>query len=226
MTPRVAVIADDRESASGVIEALGALENVDVRVRRLSVGDYRVNERLIFERKTLSDFAVSVVDGRLFRQAIRLANAPLKAVLILEGTAADLAAVGVRREALQGALITVSLILGIAVLRARNAAETAQLIVFAARQAQAAAAGGIHRPGYRPRSRGGRQRYILQSFPGIGPQRAARLLARFGSVQAVVGASAEDLAAIEGIGPRIAQRIRSAVGEQVDSYGFGELFML
>jgi ERCC4-type nuclease len=48
---------------------------------------------LVFERKTLKDFARSIVDGRLFRQAIRLANSKYKSVLILEGTGKELQSV-------------------------------------------------------------------------------------------------------------------------------------
>lgn len=220
----VHITADDREAGSGVIEALEAIEGVSVRVGRLATGDYRVGAQLLFERKTLADFAVSVVDGRLFRQAIRLARGPRRGALILEGTGRDLSATGVRREALNGALVTVSLILGLPVLRAVDAAESARLMVFAARQVQTAAAGGIQRPGRRPKGRRQRQLHILQGLPGIGPGRAGRLLERFGSVQAVVCAEAEELATVQGIGPATARRIRFMVREHAASWGGGEAF--
>ncbi|MDD2603242.1 MAG: ERCC4 domain-containing protein, partial [Desulfobacteraceae bacterium] len=147
MKSPVWITADDREAGSGVIEALEALEGVQVRVERLSLGDYQVGDQLLFERKTLADFAMSVIDGRLFRQAVRLANASRRGALLLEGTGRDLPATGVRREALTGALVTVSLILGIPVLRSRDPAESARVMVFAAHQVQTAVAGGIQRPG-------------------------------------------------------------------------------
>jgi len=34
------------------------------------MGDYQVEKRLIVERKTLKDFAVSIIDGRLFKQML------------------------------------------------------------------------------------------------------------------------------------------------------------
>ena len=83
---RITVIADDRESKNQVIKFLSDMKNVSVVVKRLSVGDYIVDNQLIFERKTLKDFAQSIVDGRLFRQPIRLANSKYRSVLILEGT--------------------------------------------------------------------------------------------------------------------------------------------
>jgi len=50
--------------------------------------------------------------------------------------------------------------------------------------------------------------FLLQGLPRIGPERAARLLDRFGSVQAVAAASAAELASVDGIGEAIAGGIR------------------
>ena len=69
---RIAVIVDHRESNREVIKFLSETKNVSVAIKRLSLGDYLVDNRLIFERKTLNDFALSIIDGRLFSQAIRL----------------------------------------------------------------------------------------------------------------------------------------------------------
>jgi ERCC4-type nuclease len=169
---------------------------------------------LIVERKTLKDFAVSIIDGRLFKQMIRLANSDSKAVLIIEGIASDTAELGMAREALQGALITVSLILGLPVLRSKDPSETAKLIVFMARQIESMTKGGVQRHGYRPKTRKRRQLFILQGLPGVGPQRAERLLARFGSIEAAITASSSQLQSVDGIGKSIADKIRWVVSER------------
>ena len=213
------IAIDDRERSEDVFEALAQMAGITVRTRRLPLGDYEVDGRLLVERKTLPDFAVSVIDGRLFRQMTRLAMSPIKGVLILEGRSRDLHDTGIRREALQGALITTSLILGIPVLRSLDPVETARLIIFAARQLQFAAAGGLHRPGYRPKGKRKRQLYILQSLPGVGPARAARLLDHFGSVQKVLNASTRSLATVEGIGAATAKGIHQLVREPQANYG-------
>jgi ERCC4-type nuclease len=208
----VRIVADDRENAGGVIAALRELPGVDVEVRRLPCGDFLVGEQFTVERKTLRDFASSIIDGRVFRQASAIGRNPRRGVLVLEGSSADLPAVGVQREALQGALICVSVFLGMAVLRAHDPAETARLIVYLGRQAKAYAHGSHPRPGHRPKGRRARQLFLLQGLPRVGPERAARLLDRFGSVQAVATASAADLATVDGIGESIAARIRWALG--------------
>ncbi|MDJ0989586.1 MAG: ERCC4 domain-containing protein [Desulfobacterales bacterium] len=220
MHPQPIIITiDDRERSSGVPQALAAMDKVTAVIRRLPLGDYEVDGRLLIERKTLPDFAVSVIDSRLFRQMTRLAMSPYKGVLILEGRSRDLLKTGIRREALQGALITTSLVLGIPVLRSFNPGETARLIIFAARQLKFAAAGGLTRSGYRPKGRRKRQLYILQSLPGVGPARAARLLDHFGSVWKVLNASVESIAGVEGIGPETARGIQQIVREPLATYG-------
>jgi DNA excision repair protein ERCC-4 len=183
------------------------------------MGDFQVDGRLVFERKTLPDFVLSVIDGRLFRQMTRLAASPLKGVLILEGQSRDLRQGEIHREALQGALITTSLVLGIPLLRALRPKKTARLMVYAGRRVERVSAGGLPRSGLRPKGKRKQQLYILQSLPGMGPARAARLLERFGSVQNVLHAGVEDLTAVSGIGADTSRRIRWAVRESHEVYG-------
>ena len=130
----IQIVADDCERQSPLIAALKINVGVKAVVRRLPLGDYLLDERLLFERKTLRDFAASLKDGRLFEQGVRLAASPLHKAIILEGGIRDLADSGIRREALQGALINLALFLGIPILRAADAEESARLMLYAARQ--------------------------------------------------------------------------------------------
>jgi len=213
--PSIHVVADDREKGSGVIEALARRDDTTVTVDRRSLGDYRVDDGLCVERKTLPDLAVSIADGRLFRQASRLVSASTRAAVVLEGTARDLADSEMRREALQGALLTLTLRLDLPLLRARAPAETARLLCYAARQRRRTQTGAVPRAsgGSRPSGRRKTQLYVLQGLPGVGPTRAQRLLEQFGSVEAVMTASVKSLEEVEGIGPKTAQSIRWAVEE-------------
>ena len=229
MTPYdecVDVVADDRERVSEVIDSLRGIANVSVRIERLASGDYLADRRILFERKTLQDLATSIVDGRLFKQMVRLAKSKYKAVLILEGTGKDAEGLGVRRDALQGALITISLILSIPVLRSMTPEETARLIVYAARQVASLGKEGYQRAGYRPKSQKGRQLFILQGLPGVGHARALRLLEKFGSVERVMRAGLDELQTVEGIGAKTADRIRWTVSEKIAPYGDNTLFSI
>jgi len=213
------IIADDRECKSEVVESLMQIEDVEVSIQRLSLGDYQIDNRLIVERKTLKDFVVSIIDGRLFKQMIRLANSNSKCVLILEGMVSETAELGMTREALQGALITVSLILGIPVLRSKDPSETAKLIVYIGRQIESMAMGGVQRHGYRPKNKRKRQLFILQGLPGVGPERAGRLLDHFGSVEAAISATSSELQSVDSFGKGVADKIRWVVSEQSQPFG-------
>lgn len=216
----VHVIADDREEGGGVIEAFSGMEDVDLVVERLSLGDYLVDGWLRVERKTLPDLALSIANGRLFRQASRLADAKKRAVVLLEGTAHDLADSDMRREALQGALITLTLRLDLPLLRAKDPAESARLLRYATRQRWRDQTGALPRAssGARPTGKRKTQLYVLQGLPGVGPTRAERLLEAFGTVEAVMTAPVEDLTTVEGIGPKTAQSVRWVVEEKQVPY--------
>ena len=213
------VIADDREGKSRIIQYLKKSKNVSIEICRLPVGDYLVDNQLIFERKTLNDFALSIIDGRIFKQANRLVNSKYKCILILEGTGKELTETGVRRESIQGALITVSIVLGIPVLRSKDPSETARLIIYTTRQIKTIVKGPVQRSGWRPKGKRKKQLFILQGLPDVGSARAVRLLNAFGSVEAVMTATTEELKSVEGIGLYTAERIKWAISEKILPYG-------
>lgn len=215
---KIPIQVDDRESRAPVLRALRQCADFEVTVMRLKLGDYLLDGRFLFERKTMNDLAMAIVDGRLFAQALRLASTPLRPAIILEGTGQEAAQTGVRREAIQGALVTIALFCGIPLLRTRTPEETVRTMLYAARQARAVALGSLPRPGYRPRGKRARQLYILQGLPRIGPERALRLLEHFGGIEAVMTAKVEDLRAIPGIGRKIAEALRWSVEEVRGEY--------
>lgn len=213
----IPIVIDDREPHS-VAEALQALPDCHVSVQRLSLGDYQVDDRLLFERKTLPDFATSIMDGRLFRQAVRLAASERRGIIVLEGAVKDIASHGITREALQGALISISVIFGIPLLRSLDPAETARLMLHTARQVRSVQNGALARKGRRPKGKRRIQLQILQGLPGIGPARAQSLLEKYGSVENVMQAGYKELLDTPDIGKDTAQRIRWAVSEPAATY--------
>jgi ERCC4-type nuclease len=213
------LIVDDRECRGPMLPAIAACGAFAIEVRRLPVGDYCLDDALLFERKTLPDLAASIKDGRLFDQAVRLANVRFRAALILEGQSRDLAGSGMRIEAIQGALVTIALFIGLPLLRTRHAEDTVRTLQFAAQQRRAAAHGALPRHGHRPKGKAALQAYILQGLPGIGPRRATGLIRRFGSIEAVVAADADALAEVGGIGLAVARKLRWAVEEPRARYG-------
>ena len=217
MTP-ISIHADDRETQGPVVALLQQSTDFHLTITRLKLGDYLVDGRFLFERKTLTDLVAAIISGRLFGQAVRLAAMTLRPAMILEGAERELIESSMRWEAVQGALITVTLFCGVPLLMTHTPEETVRTMLYAARQGQAYTRGALPRPGYRPKGKLARQLYILQGLPGVGPERARRLLARFGSVEAVVGAGPVELQSVDGIGKWIADKIRWAIQEPPARY--------
>lgn len=209
----ISILIDDRERGCAAAAGLEALPEFSCTYARLDVGDYLVDGKLVVERKTLRDFVASIEDGRIFRQAWRMAGSEWRPLLILEGRARELDGCGMRREAMQGALLTVSLIWGIPVLRSLGGSETAGLILFAARQLRRASRGVVFRPGRRPTGKRRAQLWILQGLPSVGPRRAEALLKRFQNVEAAMVADEAALMEIRSIAKKTAHGIRWAVSE-------------
>jgi excinuclease ABC subunit C len=61
--------------------------------------------------------------------------------------------------------------------------------------------------GHRARRSKARQASVLEEVPGLGPGRRRELLKQFGGLQGVLGAGVDDLAAVRGIGRRLAEAI-------------------
>jgi excinuclease ABC subunit C len=52
---------------------------------------------------------------------------------------------------------------------------------------------------------------VLNQVPGLGPERRRTLLRSFGSVEALLKVSQEDLAKTTGIGPELARRLQETL---------------
>jgi len=68
-----------------LLDLLQKSDDFAVHLERLAVGDYVIDGGIVVEWKTYTDFATSLVDGRLFPQAAALARSPHRPVLLLEG---------------------------------------------------------------------------------------------------------------------------------------------
>ena len=64
--------------------------------------------------------------------------------------------------------------------------------------------------GHRQRRARARTRSVLETIPGIGAKRRARLLKQFGGLQGLARAGVEDIATVDGISTRLAEKIYQA----------------
>ncbi len=167
---------------------------------------------VLIERKTGGGFR-PVLDRRAPLWPSRSeSSSALRPAYIVEGTSAEWAGLGVSREALQGALVTLMLIFDVPVFRSADPSETARLIFYIGSQLVRQ-----RDPGYAPyrqakaKRKKTRQLRILQSLPGVGADRAKKLLERFKTVRACLTASPTELPEVEGIGSKTAAAIDQVI---------------
>ena len=122
---------DHREQSSTIVSLLKQ-EDVLIDIVDLDVGDFRIGDRVLIERKTHSDFEDSLLDGRLFGQASRLASASPHPLLLVEGTARGQRFV--HPHALTGALAVLAIDFGLPVISTSSDHETANFIMVVAQR--------------------------------------------------------------------------------------------
>jgi DNA excision repair protein ERCC-4 len=77
------IVVDDRGRNPDLLAALSNTAGIQITRKRLAVGDLIVDDRLVFDRKTIHDFARSLTDGRLFLQTKRLSGSHLRPAWII-----------------------------------------------------------------------------------------------------------------------------------------------
>ena len=204
------VLIDYRERPSELFRLVTQSGCFQARVRVLKAGDYVLDHRIVLERKTMADFAASVIDGRLFAQAAALGQLPQRPLVLIEGPKPSKMP-RIHPNALKGALLSLLVSWRIPVIFSKSPADSLSILKMLALQSQVISPRRRTHRGRSPKFRsGGRlQEAVLASLPGIGHGLAARLLLRFGSVQEVVKAGLDELAEVPGCGSGRAQGIRA-----------------
>jgi DNA excision repair protein ERCC-4 len=207
---RIRVYADKREEQSGVPAELERLGILVIR-KMLPVGDYLVSDNAVVERKTVKDFASSLVDGRLFDQAKRLVEAFEYIYYIVEGSPRYLTRWGDRGHQTLAALTALIVNYGVQVLWSDGTHSTAYLIAQLAKRHQAERGGAAFAIQKKPRleTLEDWQLYIVQSFPGVGPKTARAILEYFGTIEKFCTAPLSELSRVPGLGERKAERIKT-----------------
>nr|WP_320160400.1 DEAD/DEAH box helicase [uncultured Methanoregula sp.] len=199
------IVIDDRETSSKVVELLSTMEAA-IRLERLPTGDYAIGDRILVERKTARDFVDTLINRDLLGQIKTMAEAVPRPVLIIEGgdlyTQRD-----IHPNAIKGVLAALTVDMGVSLLFTRDEQDTAQMLMVLARREEGERGERKVHPHKSHHSVREEQEYIISAFPEIGMKNARLLLAHFGSIQAVVNASLEELIAVKGIGEKTGQKV-------------------
>ncbi len=217
----ITIIIDDRERDSGVIECLNQQsQEIRIKTERQKTGDYRIisgaalSDSVLIERKTVDDFCISLIDGRLFRQAYLLLAGSDHPLMIVEGSWKD-RAVAVEYPAIQGALLTLAQAFHLPLVYTRDPRDTAAALILLARQKLNRCKENRLRPGRTPKRLVRQKLHVLQALPGVGKQLAQAMLEHFGSVRAVFAATQKELQTMEGIGAKRAARIIEVIATSI-----------
>ncbi|MEM3402000.1 MAG: ERCC4 domain-containing protein [Candidatus Hadarchaeales archaeon] len=207
------IVADHRESSSGIIELLKEL-GAGVSIRQLQLGDFIVGEEVVVERKSADDFLQSLIDGRLHEQAKAMSENFRCPVLIIEGDD-----IYNRRKihpnAIRGALAALAIDFRIPILWSRDERETAELLLALARRKQLKEEKPL--PLRRKLGTADFQRFIVESLPGVSAVLARRLLDHFRTVEKIMCASEKELMEVEGIGKKKVAEIRKVLTQEYPS---------
>jgi ERCC4-type nuclease len=203
------IYVDDREPEEIciILERLG----VPFERKRLEVGDYLIKYgsfEVAVERKDIRDYVSSLADGWLFNQLYGLSSSFEKSFLFIIGDF-SLVADRIDRRAYIGSLISVALREqgGIVVpVQLRDDEEFCLALKYLNSQVESGKLKAV------PRGRKGSDATaMLMAIPGIGEEKARRLLEKFGSVYGIVNASIAELMKVNGIGEKQARRIYNFV---------------
>jgi len=204
---KITIIVDTRERNSLAANELKK-KDCDIIEKQLGVGDYQVGEDTIIERKSVNDFINSLLDGRLFSQAIKL-NAFEKALIIIEGHFENaFEERNINKQAIYGAMFSIMLEFRIPILFAIDGFETADLVYTLAKREQF----GKNRPtSIRKVKKSDNihilKRGILEGFPFVGATLAERIIKEYGSIRLFANTSLERLEKIDKIGEKKAKII-------------------
>jgi len=199
---KIVVVSDFREKE--VIKHLKKLGAV-VNEQSLEIGDFVCSEKVVIERKAHSDFISSIIDGRIFEQAKNLKENFEKPIIIIEGYSFH----NINENVLKATIASLILDFGISLLSTRNPSDTAKTIFWLAKreQLERRASVGI-KVGKKPKEMRRLQEFIVASIPNISSTLAKRLLKKFGSVEKIFTAEEDELKKVEGIGEKLAKKIR------------------
>ncbi len=214
------IIIDNREKRSIVPKQLENM-NVPIEFTKLEVGDYVIGN-WVFERKEASDYASSLISGHLNNQLYNMSFNFEVSTIIIEGFMSEalmhrrlkkevylssMAGTILKRspDGKQGIINMVS---------TETPFDTAIFLKYFHDKCE----------NYEPRlpemerinfSKAQRMKYLVASFPNIGPRKAELLLEKFGSIQQLVNAEIEEMIKVKGIGKKIAKNIYDFVREYV-----------
>lgn len=211
------VIVDKREKRSSVPSLL-IKHGLSVRFDILDVGDYALPGDVLIERKTVSDFVSSILDGRLFGQALNLSRVSANPTFIIEGDIKNCLTFFENVNAFWGALASLMYDFKIRAFFTNSPEDTATLVYVIANRRKKGGGDIWVKPKKKKASVEELQIFILTSLPGIGPTTAKRLLKALGSLREVFNAEPNVLSTLGKISSEKSKQIYELINAKYSDY--------
>jgi len=190
------IIIDYREKNCLVGSELKSL-GFEIEFKELKVADYLVKDVAI-ERKTVNDFVSSMINKRLLNQLEELQQYNNR-LLIIEGIDEQElysdSKGGMHPNSIRGFLLSILLKYKVPIIYTKNYKDTAKFISVLSKRKEKEMSLNVNKKSLNKKER---LQFILESFPGIGPKNARKLLKKFKTLQGVINASEEELKEIIG----------------------------
>ena len=191
------ITADIHEKNSLILAELHSSKEVNLEIKPLKIADYLIGN-IAIERKTISDFISSMINGRLLKQLEELKQFENK-LLIVEGLSKQEIYTdensNINANAIRGFLLSILLKHKIPIIFTKDSEDTAKFIdVLSRKKAKDVRLNA----GKKMLNKKEQMQFIIESFPGIGPKKSKELLKKFGSIQNIINAPKEDLEKILG----------------------------
>ncbi len=171
--PKTPIIIDTREKQS--LTAANLIEKkANIKFEKLEIGDYLIKD-IIIERKTLSDFAGSIINKRLQEQLSNLKKYP-RYFLLLEGFDYDYENLPINENAIRGMLLSIATDFQIPIIYTKDSEDTANFLLLLAKKYERTQVNFSIRHSKNQKSLEEQKQFILEGFPGIGPTIAKSLL--------------------------------------------------
>ncbi len=194
--PKIKIQIDYRERNSLVPSSLIRL-GFEIEFKELKVADY-ILKGIAIERKTVSDFLSSMINKRLVKQLEELQQYK-KRLLIIEGLEEqelyNESPEGINSNAIRGFLLSILLKYNIPIVFSKNPQDTAIYLSILSKKKQTENSFQITKRNLSPKEQ---MQFVVESFKGIGPKNAKKLLEKFKTLRNIFNASQDQLQEILG----------------------------
>ncbi len=210
----VKVYVDYREKGNKIIKDL-IEKGCDIKLDKLTHGDYILSDRCAVEYKTKEDFVNSLLDGRLFEQIKELRNNFSRPLILVEGQEDIYQVKNIHSNAIRGLLASLTVGYGIPVIFTKdNKDSSAMLAMIAKREQQESGKNFTPHGSNKPKTSEQQQEYLVSALPGIGLGLAKPLLEEFKTIKNIVNADVEQLKKVEKIGELKAKAIKELIEKE------------